>query len=229
LFYLLTIFREVFFPLLRTKKIIIKSLNWVELFFGFGLIGLVACSSNTATENEGEEEVTEEEQAPADEATTMSGENYTISVLESGIPSPRKEMKGTIEGVEVTVNYGSPSVKGRTIWGDLVPYDEVWRTGANKASSITFSSDVMINGQKLGAGTYGIFTVPGESEWVVIFNNNSDMWGSGDYTEDQDALRVTVQPEMQENSQEAMEFVVEGNQVVIMWDKVAVPFTVAPA
>lgn len=210
-----------------------KSINWIQLFFGITLIGLVACTSNTATENEGDEETTEEttqeEQAPADEMTTMSGENYTITVLESGIPSPRKEMKGTIEGVDITVNYGSPSVKGRTIWGDLVPYDKVWRTGANKASSITFSSDVVINGQKLAAGTYGIFTIPGESEWVIIFNENSEMWGSGDYTEDQDVLRVNAKPETMETSQEAMDFMVDGNKVVLKWDKVAVPFTVAPA
>lgn len=210
-----------------------KSINWIQLFFGITLIGLVACTSNTATENEGEEETTEEtaeeEQAPGDDMATMSGENYTVSVLESGIPSPRKEMKGTIGDVGITINYGSPSVKGRTVWGDLVPYDEVWRTGANKATSITFSSDVMIGDQKLAAGTYGLFTLPGESEWVVIFNNNSDMWGSGDYSEDQDALRVTVQPETLEDTQEAMEFVIDGNEVVLMWEKMAVPFTVAPA
>lgn len=210
-----------------------KSINWIQLFFGLTLFAFVACNSSTASENEGEEDTTEEsnqeEQAPADEPATLSGENYTITVLESGIPSPRKEMKGTIGGVEITIDYGSPSVKGRTIWGDLVPFDKVWRTGANKATSITFSSDAMVNGQKIAAGTYGLFTIPGEEEWVIIFNNNSDMWGSGDYSEDQDALRVNAQPAMKEAAHETMDFVVDGDDVLLKWDKLAVPFTVAPA
>ncbi len=208
-----------------------KSINWIQLFFGLTLFGLVACNSNTATENEGEEEATEEEmqeeQAPADDVATLSGENFTISVLEAGIPSPRKEMKGTIGDIEVTINYGSPSVKGRTIFGELLPYDEVWRTGANKSTSITFSGDVNINGQKLAAGTYGLFTVPGEEKWSVIFNEEYDMWGT-QYSEDKDVLKVEAMPSSMEASQESMEFVIEGNDIVLKWANVAVPFTVEP-
>ncbi len=211
-----------------------KSINWIQLFFGLAIFGLVACTSNTSTEeDQTDEETTEEttEEAPLDteDAGTITGENFTISVIESGIPSPRKEMKGTVGGAEVTINYGSPSVKGRTIWGDLEPYDEVWRTGANKCTSITLSSDVNINGQKLAAGTYGLFTIPGETEWVVIFNEDSGMWGDGNYTEDKDVLRVTVTPQTLEETQEAMEFMVEDNNIVLKWDKVAVPVSVEPA
>lgn len=220
------------FKFTRTKKSIMKSINWVQMFFGLILLGFVACTSNTASENETEEETTEEEtqeeQAPAP-VTSLSGENFTVTVLESGIPSPRKEMKGTIGGVEVTVNYGSPAVKDRTIWGDLVPYDKVWRTGANKCTSITFSADVVINGQKLAAGTYGLFTLPGESEWAIIFNENAEMWGSGDYSEDKDVLRVNAKSEALEETQESMELVLDGNNIVLKWAKLAVPFTVAPA
>lgn len=213
-----------------------KSINWIQLFFGLVFFGLVACNSNTATDDQTEDDSMEEmedegEQAPAeDEATTaMSGENFSISVIESGIPSPRKEMKGTIGDAQITINYGSPSVKGRTIWGGLEPYDEVWRTGANKSTSFTVSKDVMINGQKLAAGTYGLFTIPGEEEWVVIFNEDHEQWGDMEYTEEKDVLRVTVTPQTLEETKEAMDFVIEGDQVVLKWDKVAVPFTVEPA
>lgn len=209
-----------------------KSINWIQLFFGLAIFGMVACTSNASTEDQTEDEPTEEPEeqpAPQEDASTIKGENFEIAVIESGIPSPRKEMKGTIGETEITVNYGSPSVKGRTIWGDLVPYDKVWRTGANKCTSITLSSDANINGQTLAAGTYGLFTIPGESEWVVIFNENSSMWGSGDYSEDKDALRVSVSPQNLEETQEAMEFMVDGENLVLKWDKVAVPVALGPA
>ncbi len=208
-----------------------KSINWIQLFFGLALTGLVACTSGTEGGEQQKEDTEQGQDEPAAEtaSSTVSGENFTITTIESGIPSPRKEMKGTIEGVDITINYGSPSVNNRAIWGELVPYDEVWRTGANKATSFTVSQDVMINGQKLPAGTYGLFTIPGEKEWTIIFNEDSQQWGSGSYTEGKDVIRIKATPQMMDETKEAMDFMINGNTVVFEWEKVAVPFTVAPA
>lgn len=211
--------------------------NALQFFLFVALMGFtLAC--NTATEDQGSEEAeaTEEmaddmaeEEATAEPTEIVSTESYTTMMLKDGIASPRKEMTGTIGDAEVVVNYGSPSVKGRTIWGDLVPYDELWRTGANEATTITFSQDVMIEGEQLAAGTYGLFTIPGEEEWTVIFSNVTESWGSGEYDEAEDALRVMATPEMVDEASETMEFMVDGNNLVLRWDKVAVPVEITTA
>jgi hypothetical protein len=108
-------------------------------------------------------------------------------------PSPYASVTQTIGVTKAEVVYSRPSVRGRTIWGELVPYDKVWRTGANDITKISFDSDVTVNGQKLPAGTYGLFTIPGKTEWTVIFNKQ--FTGSPfDYAADKDALRVKVAP-----------------------------------
>ena len=133
---------------------------------------------------------------------------------------------GTIAGVEIEIEYGRPNVREREIWGGLVPYDQVWRTGANEATTISFSADVVVEGQPLAAGRYGLFTIPGEAEWTVIFNEVADQWGSGGYDAARDALRVTVEPRANDHV-ESMDFVIEGDEVVLRWEKLAVPFKVA--
>lgn len=80
---------------------------------------------------------------------------------------------GTIDGVQVTIEYGRPSVRGREIWGSLVPWESVWRTGADEATTISFDRDVAVEGEPLAAGTYGLFTIPGEGEWAVVLDRKS--------------------------------------------------------
>lgn len=133
---------------------------------------------------------------------------------------------GTIDGVAITLEYGRPNVKGRQIWGGLVPYNKVWRTGANEATTISFDKDVTVEGQPLSAGTYGLFTIPTEGDWTVIFNKTAQQWGAFDYDSEQDALRVTVTPREGEHV-ETMDFVIEGNEVVLRWAELQVPFQVA--
>src|SRR5205085_4953821 len=96
---------------------------------------------------------------------------------------------------DVTITYSRPGVKGRVIWGELVPYDKVWRTGANEATTIAFSEDVKINGQALPAGTYSLHTIPGKDMWTIIFNKQAEQWGSFKYDQSKDALRVQVKPQ----------------------------------
>jgi hypothetical protein len=147
---------------------------------------------------------------------------------------PRVSQKATVTQAigltDVTISYSRPGVKGRVIWGDLVPYDKVWRTGANEATTIVFSQDVSINGKALTAGTYSLHTIPGKAAWTVIFNKKSDQWGSYEYDQTQDALRVQVTPTAGPN-QEWMEFSFQelANEAAIVelaWEKVRVPFKV---
>src|SRR5262249_44516442 len=110
-------------------------------------------------------------------------------------PSPRATVSQVIGAVEINVAYGRPRVNNRKVWGELVPYDRVWRTGANEATTITFSADVLIEGQKLRAGSYNFFTIPTENEWTIIFNKVTDQWGHFYYNQEFDALRVKVKPQ----------------------------------
>lgn len=95
---------------------------------------------------------------------------------------------------KINVSYSRPNTKGRKVFGAMEPFDKVWRTGANSATSITFSDPVKIGGQELAAGTYGLFTIPGKDEWTVIFNKDSKQWGAYEYKEAEDVLRIKVKP-----------------------------------
>jgi hypothetical protein len=142
--------------------------------------------------------------------------------------SKNGKTEGKVGGVSVVIEYGRPNVGGRAIWGALVPYGQVWRTGADEATTITFDRDVMVEGQRLAKGTYGLFTIPTESTWTVIFNKTAQQWGAFDYDAKQDALRVTVTPKTGAPV-ETLDFVIEGDAVVMRWEKVSVPFKVAAA
>lgn len=150
--------------------------------------------------------------------------------IRSPRPSPQASLTQTVGITDVTIKYSRPGVKGRQIWGGLVPYDKVWRTGANEATTISFSDDVWINGQKLAKGTYSLHTIPGQSQWTVIFNSVADQWGSYSYDEAKDVLRVTVAPETAPHAErltfEVPEVTTDTARVVLRWANVAVPFTI---
>ena len=95
---------------------------------------------------------------------------------------------------DISISYHSPLAKGRTIWGDVVPYNEVWRAGANENTTISFSTDVKVEGKELAAGIYGLHMIPTQSEWTIIFSKNNYSWGSFFYSEIDDALRIKVKP-----------------------------------
>lgn len=139
--------------------------------------------------------------------------------------SKNGKVEGAIDGISVMLEYGRPKVNNREIWGSLVPYDQVWRTGADEATTFTVSNDVTIEGKKLAAGTYSLFTVPGKDEWTIIFNTVAKQWGSYKYDKTSDALRIMVKPKTIEQAEE-MTFHIKENKVVLTWEKLAVPFTV---
>ncbi|HEX8923007.1 MAG TPA: DUF2911 domain-containing protein [Pyrinomonadaceae bacterium] len=174
-------------------------------------------------------------------------------------PSQKATVMQTIGVTDLTITYSRPAVKGRKIWGDappeaitankavgastlddqnkrvkgapIVPYGHVWRTGANEATIFTVTDDVLVNGQKLPAGSYSLHTIPGKKEWTIIFNGVANQWGSFNYDEKKDVLRVTAKPMKAKDDQEWLLFDIpnvtpNSAQVVIRWEKVAVPFTV---
>lgn len=132
---------------------------------------------------------------------------------------------------KITITYHRPNTKGRELWGKLVPYNEPWRAGANDNTTIEFTTDVNINGQKLAAGKYGFHTIPTETEWTIIFNNVNNAWGSFTYKPDQDALRVKVKPTAAHTSYETLLYTFEdvtanSTKVILSWGQLQIPFTV---
>ena len=144
--------------------------------------------------------------------------------------SPAATVTQTVGLTEIAISYHRPGVKGRTIWGDLVPYDKVWRAGANEATTIEFSHDVTVEGQALKAGKYGFFAVPGKSEWTVVFSKQADIWGTYGYKEDQDVLRVKVKavaaPHCEWLNFKFAKLSEDSAVVVLHWEKLMVPFAV---
>ena len=152
------------------------------------------------------------------------------AVLDLPLDSQGAAVTQRIGITDITIDYHRPLVKGRTIWGKVVPYGEVWRAGANENTTIAFSSPVSIEGKPLAAGTYGLQMIPRENEWTVIFSNVHTAWGSFTYREADDALRVTVKPQASEMHEALIyEFDdVKSDSAVatLRWEKLAVPFKI---
>lgn len=153
--------------------------------------------------------------------------------LKIPVKSPISTVKQAVGLSEITVEYCRPSKSGRVIFGDLVPYGEVWRTGANASTKITFGEDVKINGQAIKAGTYSLYTIPTKDEWTVIFNKNLTLWGSDGYSEAEDAARIIVKTRKTAETLES--FTIAFNNlkpaalnIDLMWDntKVSLDLTV---
>jgi hypothetical protein len=133
----------------------------------------------------------------------------------------------TTESDNVSIDYGQPSKKDRDIFGKLVPFDKVWRAGANDGTEVTFKKDVNFGGKDIKAGTYTLFAIPGKTEWAIILNPNLKRWGTNGYTKimKDDIASVKVKPMKTSSSVEAMTFNVSDNDIALMWDdtKVSVP------
>lgn len=143
--------------------------------------------------------------------------------------SPRLSSMAMIGDNHVHIDYGSPSVRGRKIWNGLVAYNQVWATGAHNATWIEFSYDVKIQGKLIPKGKYGFFTKPGENEWILIINKSWDMHLADDYTQENDILRIKVNPEKNESLVEALTYEVletgkNRGQVKMSWENLNVSF-----
>lgn len=149
--------------------------------------------------------------------------------LKKSIP---KEAHAQIGEAHMMIHYHAPAVRGRVIWGGLIPYGEVWVTGAHSATNWEFNKDIIVNGQTIAAGKYAIFTIPGKDKWIVIINKNWSQHLADDYDINEDVIRVTVTPELQ-NLRERLSYALTSNdnkkgQLTIAWEKIKVtlPFSI---
>jgi len=155
---------------------------------------------------------------------------WTQPTLTTPQPSPEAKITQEVGISKISISYHRPGVKGRTIWGDLVPYGEVWRAGANENTTIHFSSPVKIEGKGLDAGKYGLHMIPTENEWTIIFSTINTAWGSFSYDKSEDALRVTVKPEsapFEERLSYRFDNPTDSSvTIALYWEKLRIPFLV---
>jgi len=140
--------------------------------------------------------------------------------------SPKDEISGTINGTDITIEYYQPSARGRVIMGELVPFGKVWRTGANNATTFTIGQNTKIEGQDLQAGTYALFTIPGEKKWTIIFNTEAKQWGSTKYDEEKDALRIDVDAKKLDDMVETFTISFTESGIKLAWEYTAVIFNI---
>ena len=154
---------------------------------------------------------------------------FTGIVSKAQRASPAATASGTINGANITIKYSSPGVKGRPIYGtDLVPYNAVWRAGANEATIFETDKDLKVEGQSLPAGKYSIYIIASEKDWIIIFNSATGQWGinrDGTTTEDpaKDVIRVTVTPKRSASMTERLVYEINNNGFVLSWEWLDVP------
>ncbi|SFE49332.1 DUF2911 domain-containing protein [Thermoflexibacter ruber] len=225
--------------------------NILVTIFTFAVVLIVSsCNSNQTTNTESEvkkDSVVADPHAQHQVKTENDEKNqrelkysaYADSVNQGLIPkdtlktSARREAKGTVGSLNVVINYGSPGVKGRAIWNGLVGYDQVWVTGAHTATAVTFDKDVMINEQKINAGTYGFFTIPSATEWTLILNTRPNQHLADDYSEKEDVMRIKVKPETLKKEVQRLTYTIDKKSdtegaISMSWEKIKVsmPFKV---
>ncbi|MEP1034579.1 DUF2911 domain-containing protein [Ekhidna sp.] len=141
--------------------------------------------------------------------------------------SPPAQVSQKVGDATITIDYSRPSKRGRDIFGGLEDYGKVWRTGANESTWIELSKDVTVEGKKLPAGKYGLFSIPGEDEWTIIFNKKWDGWGAYEYKESDDVLRVKVKASSTDDVVEMLTFEIEkSGDVIFAWDQTKVEFSI---
>jgi Protein of unknown function (DUF2911) len=198
-----------------------KSLLYT-LLISIGLI-FTGCSGSSTSEESSE--TTDQKMAEHKQ------EEAPASTEKKKPASPKQQAMAMVGKNHIHIEYSSPSVRGRVIWGGLVAYDKVWSTGAHKATSINFPEAVTINGNELPAGKYGFFTIPGEETWTVILNKNWDMHLADEYQQAEDVLRFEVTPEKLAETQEALKYSVESTgdntgTISVAWENLKISFDV---
>lgn len=165
------------------------------------------------------------------QSASASARNYADSVNAGIIPVDtlkQSVMRTAMEFIgdnHVHIAYGSPGVRGRTIWGGLVAYDEVWVAGAHHATSVEFSKDVVVDGKDVPAGKYALFVVPGKTDWIIVINKNWDQHLADEYSASDDVIRVTVTPEKLNNITQRLTYAVRNvsdteGEIVMAWDRI---------
>jgi len=171
--------------------------------------------------------------APAILSVSLLASPAALAQAPAALQSPAGSASGAAGATRITIEYHRPSVRGREIWGGLVPYGQVWRLGANEATTIAFSTPVKVEGTDVPAGTYALFAIPGKDKWTFIVNKNAKQWGAFKYQQTDDLLRFDVVPQLG-NAVETMTFSIAPKaptsaSVEMEWAKVKVAFTVSAA
>lgn len=173
---------------------------------------LFACTNNSGGKQETEEKKAVETDAPP---------------AQKSIPS---ETSKTIGNTTIKILYTAPSVRGRVIWGKLVPYDKIWVTGAHNATSLEVGKDFRIGNKTIPAGKYALFTIPREDEWIIIINKNWNQHQADKYKESEDLVRLQVKPQSNEHVERlAYEINQTGERtadIIISWEKIRIPFSI---
>ncbi|HMP99511.1 MAG TPA: DUF2911 domain-containing protein [Cyclobacteriaceae bacterium] len=176
---------------------------------------LYACSTKQSSEG-----VSNESKVSSSDNTFPDG---NIIEFQSAPDTLKGSLKayaaGKVGDVNVLIEYHSPAVRGRIIWGGLVPYNQVWVTGAHMATSISFDAPLMFAGNEVEAGKYALFTIPSEDEWVFILNKNWKQHLADKYNEQEDALKLSVKQEMIENNQERLRYVITEDTLELIWER----------
>lgn len=177
---------------------------------------------------------------PGESSHQSTGTDSVSEAVDHGdekpaIASPRRLVEGKIGDVKVSVDYGSPGVKDRKIWGGLEAYGKVWRAGANETTSFEFSEDVTIGDVVVPAGKYGFYLIPNKNkDWVAIINTDwsreeHGAWGAYNYNKEHDVVRLNVKPQWEEEDiQERLQYDITDNSIDMSWEKVRISIPVAP-
>lgn len=196
---------------MKTNYVFISIFSWMFL---------ISCNQKqesktetieVATENKVVESVVIQQQSQSD---TLKGSLKALAT-------------GKIGNTVVTINYYSPAVRGRVIWGGLVPMNQVWVTGAHKATTVEFEGSVKIGDVEIPAGKYGLFTIPTKDEWIIIINRNWDQHLTDEYDQKDDLVRIKAKPELEEVNQERLRYVIErkerkSGEIIMYWEKLGV-------
>ncbi|HCA83998.1 MAG TPA: hypothetical protein DEP18_09425, partial [Flavobacteriales bacterium] len=166
-------------------------------------------------------------------AITMLASENLFGQLSVPAPSPTITVKQGFATSNIELSYSRPSVRGRVVFGDLVPYDKVWRTGANGATTIYFGEEVSVGGKKLPKGKYGLLTIPGKSEWTVILSKDTTVTSPADYKQENDAVRMKIKPVKLPAMVETFSIEIanvrtkgDGCDIRIVWERTMISFTV---
>ncbi|MDX2188892.1 MAG: DUF2911 domain-containing protein [Bacteroidota bacterium] len=152
--------------------------------------------------------------------------------IKTPAPSPFSTVSQSFGIIDSKIEYSRPSARGRKIFGDVVPFDKIWRTGANGATKITFSDSVMIGDKKIGGGTYGLFTIPSTTEWTIIISKSTSLWGAEGYDASNDVVRFKSKPfaltmPVETFTIDYANITRTSSDIMLSWENTAVKFTVS--
>lgn len=194
----------------------------ILLVCAFSACGLLSCSEKKTSEERTVEQTLPQTEMKVKEDGLVIMKQAKEDTLKG---SPKAYTIGKVGDAEIKITYHSPAVRGRIVWGGLVPYDKVWVTGAHMATTFEINKNVEVDGKKIPAGRYAIFTIPGKKAWTFILNKNWQQHLVDEYDAKHDILRVLVEPETEESHQERLRYSIEEDgdsesEIVFYWEKI---------